>query len=100
VVLCAFALGFVVSRVSTPEAHAQSNSFASTMYVPSDGLAFRAFDGRVVAKLSYDARGGVFELYDEHERPATTVRPEGQSLQSAGGTAVPAKPRFRPDLGF
>ena len=44
------------------------------MYVPIEGLAFRGVDGRVVARLSYDARGGAFEVYDAHERPAAALR--------------------------
>jgi len=46
------------------EAHAQA--FSSTIQVPRDGLTFRATDGRAIARLSYDARGGIFEVLDDH----------------------------------
>src|SRR5579863_10436846 len=73
----AFVCGVLASRVEVREAHAQSSYLASTVYVPSDGLAFRTFDGHVIAKLSYDAHGGVLDIYDEHERPAASVRGGG-----------------------
>jgi hypothetical protein len=78
--VCAFAGGLVSSRVFERSARAQQAPLASTIYVPSDGLAFRTFDGHVVARLSYDDHGGVLELYDEHERPASRFR--GNPLSS------------------
>jgi hypothetical protein len=70
VAVVAFLSGLLASGVS----HAQSNAFASTVYVPSDGLVFRTFDGHVIAKLSHDAHGGALEVFDEHERPFVTFR--------------------------
>ncbi len=77
---CAFAGGVVSARLCEPSARAQQASHASTIYVPSGGLAFRTFDGHVVATLSYDEHGGVLELYDEHEKPASRIR--GNQLSS------------------
>ncbi len=73
VAAASFGLGMAAHRIEG-SARAQSAPFASTVYVPSDGLAFRAFDGRIVARLSYDRRGGVFEVYDGDERPSAGVR--------------------------
>ncbi len=71
---------------------------ASTIYVPPGGLAFRALNGRVFARLSYDSHGGVFELYDEHEERSSYV----------GGSVVPPQMFIAPrsaggapvDLGY
>jgi hypothetical protein len=78
--VCAFAGGLVSSHLFERSARAQQASLASTIYVPSDGLAFRSFDGHIVAKLSYDEHGGVLELYDEHEKPSSRIR--GNQLSS------------------
>jgi hypothetical protein len=59
-VVLAFTAGLASARWLVPDAHAQAVPLASTVYVPSDGLAFRRFDGRIVARLSYDAHGGAF----------------------------------------
>jgi len=91
----AFAGGLVTSLVR--DAHAQAAPFAATMYVPSDGLAFRTFDGRVVARLSYDAHGGIFELYDDHEQPAVRVRGEPPARAATAPLAPPKRPD---DYGF
>jgi hypothetical protein len=72
--LGAFAGGIVSSQLLEGRAHALTLPLASTEYVPSDGLAFRTFDGRIVARLSYNARGGVFDVYDGQERPAISLR--------------------------
>jgi len=98
-----FAAGIAVSQLWVHEAHAQTNPFAATIYVPTDGLAFRTFDGRVVARLSHDAHGGVFELYDERELPVTRVRAESFARVPPGSVASPVatrRPNGDPDLGF
>ncbi len=84
--LLVFVAGFASSRFLERNAHAQTAPFASTVYVPADGLAFRTFEGRVIARLSYDRRGGTFDLYDGDEHPSSTVR-EGALL------AAPPPPR-------
>jgi hypothetical protein len=96
----AFSAGVAASQLWEHEAHAQTNPFAATIYVPSDGLAFRTFDGRVVARLSHDAHGGVFELYDEREQPVTRVRAESFARAPLPSPNAPRRPNGDPDLGF
>jgi hypothetical protein len=91
----AFVIGLIASSTrwcpwSIREAHAQASPFAASVYVPSDGLAFRTFDGRLVAKLSYDEHGGVLELYDEHEQPRR--RSDALPPAAPSVTAVAAAP--------
>ena len=94
-VLAALAGGFASSQVFERRALAQSAPFASSVYVPADGLAFRTFDGRIIARLSYDHHGGVMALYDGDERPSTTLRADVM----AAAHPAPARAR-RIDLGF
>jgi hypothetical protein len=98
-----FAAGLIASPLWVRDARAQSAPFAATIYVPSDGLAFRTFDGRVVARLSHDAHGGVFELYDEREQPVARVRGDAFTHLPAGPTPASLsarRPNGDPDLGF
>jgi len=74
VLVATFAGGMASPRWTEREAIARQPQTA-TLYVPPDGLLFRAPDGRAVARLSYDAHGGVFEVYDDRERPAAALRP-------------------------
>jgi hypothetical protein len=76
----AFVAGIGANQFTQREAHAQSLS-AATLVVPVGGLVFRAPDGTALARISRDAHGGVFELFDDrHEmsmqapRAAPTVR--------------------------
>jgi hypothetical protein len=41
------------------------------------GLVFRTQEGRAIAKLSSDAKGGVFELLDATEQPRTRFHAAG-----------------------
>jgi hypothetical protein len=93
--LAAFAVGFASSQLFERRAQAQSAPFASSVYVPADGLAFRTFDGRIIARLAYDHHGGILDLYDGDERPSTTLRADVM----AGAHAAPAR-TGRIDLGF
>jgi hypothetical protein len=70
----AFGGGVASSHLIEREARAQSALHAASVYVPAEGLAFRALDGHIVARLSYDARGGAFEVYDSRERAAGALR--------------------------
>ena len=76
VLVATFAGGMASPRWTEREAIARQPQTA-TMYVPPDGLLFRAPDGRAIARLSYDAHGGVFEVIDDdvqmHWRPVTIV---------------------------
>jgi hypothetical protein len=96
-----FAAGFASSRLLERNAQAQGSPLSSTVYIPSDGLVFRTFDGRVAAKLLYGPHGGVFEVFDEREQPSGIVR-GGSSMTGRVGPkpvevtgSVDAK-----DLGF
>ena len=87
VALCAaFGVGAASSHLVERDARAQSALQTASVYVPADGLAFRALDGHVVARLSYDARGGSFEVYDNREHPAAALR----AGQVADATHPPA----------
>jgi len=102
VVPLAFAVGAGASQLLVREAHAQAVPFAATAYVPSDGLAFRTFDGHVIARLSYDAHGGVFEIYNEREQVASRVRGEPLGrVPSSPPPSLPVAPANTPvDFGF
>jgi hypothetical protein len=84
-------VAFVAGLCASGTSHAQSNPLSSTIYVPADGLVFRTFDGRVIAKLSHDARGGALEVFDEHEHPFATLRSDGKPGPVQVG-ATPAQP--------
>jgi hypothetical protein len=118
VVVLAIAASFAAGLVSSSarwspwavrEARAQSAPFAASVYVPSDGLAFRTFDGRLVARLAYDGHGGFFELYDEHEQLSGRVRNDALARNPSAGAApapqsaprdTPAQRAHGADLGF
>jgi len=68
-VVAAFVGGLLSPRLFEHVARAEQSA-ASTVYVPADGLTFRTFDGRVVARLSYDAHGGIFDVYREVGGPS------------------------------
>jgi hypothetical protein len=88
----AFGGGAASSHLIEREARAQSAQMAA-VYVPAEGLAFRALDGHIVARLSYDGRGGAFEVFDSRERPAGALRPglaADAPRASAGLPALPA----------
>lgn len=61
-----FLFGMAAGHLTQREAHAQSLS-TSTIYVPPGGLVFRAPDGAPLARLSRDAHGGTFELFDDRQ---------------------------------
>lgn len=98
-----FAAGLVASHFIR-DARAETASFAATVYVPRDGLTLRTLDGHVIARLSSDAHGGVFELFDENERPATRVRADSFAPASPAPPPAPAgtsRPSgHKSDLGF
>ena len=103
--VAAFGGGVASSRLIEREARAQSVTQQASVYVPAEGLAFRAVDGRIVARLSYDARGGAFEVYDGHERPAAALRsglvtpaPSSASTLPAATVATAVTPDL--DLGY
>jgi hypothetical protein len=94
----AFGAGVGSAHFLEREARAQSSQTAS-VYVPPDGLTFRSPDGRVIARLSYDGRGGAFEVYDGHERPASALRPAFAPLPVAE-RATSTTSTMSIDLGY
>jgi hypothetical protein len=75
VAVSGFGGGLVSGRVfAVPEAHAQGAWTTTSINVGGAGLVFRGPDGRVIAKLSSDASGGVFELFNAHEQPGARMR--------------------------
>ena len=119
-VALASALGgaLVSHAVWTREAQAQGTTTISTIYVPVDGVIFRSFDGRPIARLSRDVHGGLLEVYDDHDE--ATVRVSSGTfapLKSSGiapaassriftlddedpWLAAPPAPAIRPGAGF
>jgi hypothetical protein len=79
----AFVVGMGADHFAQREAHAQSLSTA-TLYVPLGGLVFRAPDGTALARISRDAHGGAFELFDDRQEVSMRV--------PSPGTLAPAPP--------
>jgi hypothetical protein len=107
----AFGAGVLTSHALEREAKAQRSATTSAVFVPSDGLAFRTLEGRMIARLAYDARGGFLEVYDEHERPAASLRSVSVSAArpaqgpapgpaTAGNAANAANAAMDLDLGY
>ena len=104
VLVGAFAGGMVASRIGEREAKAQAAGAA--VYVPPEGLSFRSPDGRLIARLAYDSRGGFFEVYDRRERPSASLRsgfvaevpPRPAGLP--GAPVAPLATTETPDLGY
>ena len=84
-----FGAGLLTSHALEREAKAQRNVTTSAVFVPSDGIAFRTLEGRLIAKLAYDARGGFFELYDEHERLTTSLHGSSGLSSARPGALLP-----------
>lgn len=100
------------------EAQAQGASSISTIYVPADGVVFRSFDGRPIARLSRDAHGGLLEVYDEHDEATVRVSSgtfsplKNSGIEATGASrvftlddqdpwlAAPPSPGPRPGAGF
>lgn len=98
-VAAAFAGGLLSPRLFERAAHAEPSNASTTVYVPSEGLTFRTFDGRVVAKLSYDERGGIFDVYRDAGQPSARSQSAPLSHR-APSTAIASSPRQPVDLGF
>jgi hypothetical protein len=72
--LATFVGGAFTSQWLEGQALARPSGQPATIVVPPDGLAFRTIDGRIIARLSYDSRGGVFEVFDNSEHTTSAVR--------------------------
>jgi len=66
--------GALTSHLIEGQAQAKAAAQPASVFVPPEGLAFRTLDGRIIARVSYDARGGFIEVYDNNERPTGTLR--------------------------
>lgn len=100
--LAAFGGGAALSHLTERDARAQT-AHAATVYLPAEGLTFRSLDGHLVARLWSDARGGAFEVYDNHERPAGALRAGLVADAPRAGAALPVATVATPpdiDLGY
>jgi hypothetical protein len=68
-----FFAGAAWQRFGVRDAQAQAVGTTSNVYVPSDGLVFRALDGKPIARISRGPHGGVFELYDDRSETPTSI---------------------------
>jgi hypothetical protein len=74
VAVSGFGGGIVSGRLfAVNEAQAQGR-LPTSIDVGAGGLVFRGPNGRVIAKLSSDASGGVFELFNANEQPGARLR--------------------------
>jgi len=99
----AFVAGVAFDAIGHREARAQSLA-TSTILVPEGGLVFRATDGTALARLSRDANGATFELFDDHAaskqvRRAPELRPNPYEVDEQDPWKR-AKPAERPGPGF
>jgi hypothetical protein len=99
VVAAAFFGGIVFDELGHREARAQSLT-TSTVIVPEGGLYFRAPDGTVVARLSRDAHGGSFELFDGRSSSASKELRANPYVDDADPWSKPRPVGERPGPGF
>ncbi len=88
--LAAFAAGVAFEHFGR-DAHAESMTTVSTLYVPPGGLVFRSMDGSPIARLSRGPHGGTLEMYDD--------RREVAERYPASPRGVPALVRENPYAG-
>lgn len=103
----AFAAGLASSRLGGVEREARAQQAGAAVYVPPEGLSFRSPDGRLIARLAYDTRGGIFEVYDRRERPSGSLRagfiadaPARPAMLPGTTTPAPLPTTDTPDLGY
>jgi hypothetical protein len=95
-----FAAGALSQRLLLREAHADPTASTATLYVPPDGLVFRTLDGTPVARISRDAHGGVFELYDDQQRPVRRVPAGAPAMTATTAIASGTGATLARDPGF
>jgi hypothetical protein len=71
--VCAAFVGGIAFEHFGRQANAQSGGI-STIYVPPGGLVFRGMDGKPLARISEDSRGGTLELYDDRREVSTRLQ--------------------------
>jgi hypothetical protein len=103
-VTAALVAGMAFDALGHREARAQSLT-TSTIYVPEGGLIFRANDGTIIARLSRDAHGASFELFDDHQgarqvRRPSELHPNPYVVDDEDPWKSPAPPVERPGPGF
>ena len=103
----AFGAGLASSRLGGIEREARAQAAGAAVYVPPEGLSFRSPDGRLIARLAYDSRGGFFEVYDRREHPSAALRPgfiadapARTALLPGTTTPAPLATTDTPDLGY
>lgn len=85
VAVSGFGGGIVSGRIfQVGDARAQERSTTGSINVGRAGLVFRGPNGRIIAKLSSEASGGVFELFNANEQPGARMR----AASFAGGFDV------------
>ncbi len=91
-VVSAFAGGLVGAHLWPRHANAEAIGSTSTIYVPADGLVFRALDGSPIARLGRDAHGGFLELYDDRRASAarfpSRVAPAAQRIAPSNALVI------------
>jgi hypothetical protein len=103
-VTAAFVAGMAFDAVGHREAHAQALA-TSTILVPEGGLIFRATDGTTLARLSRDAHGASFEVFEDQ---AGSTQVHSSSELHANPYVIDeqdpwkrgASPKERPGPGF
>ena len=89
VAVSGFGGGLVSGRLfAVPDAQAQGRSTTS-INVGAGGLVFRDMNGRILAKLSSDGSGGVFELFNANEQAGARMR----ASSFGGGFELPPTAR-------
>lgn len=77
-------LGLAVAAIGLfSPSKAGAESRVASLVVPPGGLEFRTPEGHILARLSSSPAGGVLELYDANEHPA--------SVWQTGSAASPAR---------
>ena len=84
----ALAGGLVTANLWPRHASAEPIGSTSTIYVPAEGVVFRALDGRPIARLARDAYGGFLELYDD--RRASALRFPARAVPVEAPTVPPS----------
>jgi hypothetical protein len=98
----AFAAGALSVTLMAPRV-AHADAVSSAILVPWEGLTFRSVDGRAIARLSYSAGGGVFEVLDGSGNsfatgrvpplpsPSPSASPSATSSENLAEDAIPLR---------
>jgi hypothetical protein len=90
VTVSGFAGGIASQRIfGESAARADDRPVTTNINVGPQGLSFRGPVGRVIARLTSDSSGGIFEVYNANEQPGARVR----ASSFAGGVDVLPSPQ-------